>query len=178
MDDSDKNYLLKIVCPLSWVATVVFNVRLLHAFSFSKKLPWFKPAKVISLKTQLHAVNACVKRSSQRSFTSFSPLISLSQSRYISNTFSFSCSTEHFSPSHIFPPQRHILSIFPQKHYRLFLAFQHGEKNRGKVTTLKFSIAQKEIIFLFLLLNQKILSMFNNSKKKKLFLNAYEQFLL
>jgi len=54
---------------LSWVATVVFNERLLHAFSFLKKLPWFEPTKVISLKTQLHAVNACVKRSSQRSFS-------------------------------------------------------------------------------------------------------------
>ena len=29
----------------------------------------FEPTKVISLKTQLHAVNACVKRSSQRSLT-------------------------------------------------------------------------------------------------------------
>jgi len=30
--------------------------------------PWFEPTNVISLKTQLHAVNACVERSSQRSF--------------------------------------------------------------------------------------------------------------
>ncbi len=41
-------------------------MRLLHAVAFSK-LPWFKPTNVISLKTQPHAVNACVKRSSQRS---------------------------------------------------------------------------------------------------------------
>jgi len=33
-------------------------VRLLHAVAFSKKLPWFEQIKVITLKTQLHAVNA------------------------------------------------------------------------------------------------------------------------
>jgi len=33
-------------------------MRLLHAVAFSKKLPWFEPTKVISLKTQPHAVNA------------------------------------------------------------------------------------------------------------------------
>jgi len=54
---------------LSWVATVVFNVRLLHAVAFWKKLPLFEPTNVITLKTQVHAVNACVKRSSQRSFS-------------------------------------------------------------------------------------------------------------
>jgi len=43
---------------LSWVATVVFSVRLLHAVAFSKKSPWFESIKVITLKTQLHAVNA------------------------------------------------------------------------------------------------------------------------
>jgi len=32
------------------------------------QLRWFESTNVISLKTQLHAVNACVKRSSQRSF--------------------------------------------------------------------------------------------------------------
>jgi len=42
-------------------------VRLLHPDAFSKLLPWFDPTSVISLKTQPHAVNACVKRSSQRS---------------------------------------------------------------------------------------------------------------
>jgi len=30
----------------------------LRAVAFSKKLPWFEPTKVITLKTQLHAVNA------------------------------------------------------------------------------------------------------------------------
>jgi len=54
---------------LRWVATVVFDLRLLHAVAFSKKLPRFEPTKVISLKTQPHAVNVCVKCSSQRSFT-------------------------------------------------------------------------------------------------------------
>jgi len=43
---------------LSCVATRVFSVRLLRAVAFSKKLPWFEPTNVISLKTQLHAVNA------------------------------------------------------------------------------------------------------------------------
>ncbi len=57
-----------LTCHLSWVATIVFNMRLLHAVAFSKKLPWFEPTNVISLKTQPRAVNACVKRSSQRSF--------------------------------------------------------------------------------------------------------------
>jgi len=43
-------------------------MRLLHAVAFSKKLRWLTQTKVITLKTQLHAVNACIKRSSQRSF--------------------------------------------------------------------------------------------------------------
>jgi len=42
---------------------------LLHAVAFSKKLPWFESTSVISLKTQPHAVNSCVKRLSQRSFS-------------------------------------------------------------------------------------------------------------
>jgi len=46
----------------SCVATAVFSVRLLHAVAFSKKLPWLAQTKVISLKTQPHAVNACVKK--------------------------------------------------------------------------------------------------------------------
>jgi len=41
---------------------------LLHVVAFSKKLRWLTQTKVISLKTQLHAVSACVKLSSQRSF--------------------------------------------------------------------------------------------------------------
>jgi len=36
----------------------VFNVRLLHAVAFSKKLPWFEPTNVITLKT----ATACSKR--------------------------------------------------------------------------------------------------------------------
>ncbi len=53
---------------LSWVATVVFIVRLLHAFGFSKKLPWLTQASVIDLKTQTHAINARWKRLSKLSF--------------------------------------------------------------------------------------------------------------
>ncbi len=53
---------------LSCVATSVLRMRLLHAVAFSKKLRWLTQTKVITLKTQLQAVNACVKRSSQRSF--------------------------------------------------------------------------------------------------------------
>ncbi len=52
----------------STVATVVFNMRLLHAVAFSNQLPWFEPTNAIYLKTQPHAVNACKKRSSQRGF--------------------------------------------------------------------------------------------------------------
>jgi len=43
-------------------------MRLLHVVAFSKKLRWLAQTKVTTLKTQLHAVNACVKRLSQRSF--------------------------------------------------------------------------------------------------------------
>jgi len=32
-------------------------VRLLHAVAFSKKLRWFEPTKVNTLKTQTYAVN-------------------------------------------------------------------------------------------------------------------------
>jgi len=45
-------------------------MHLLHAVAFSKLLPWFQPTNVITLKTQLNAENACVKRSSQRSLRS------------------------------------------------------------------------------------------------------------
>jgi len=50
---------------LSWVATVVFNVRLLHVFAFSNYLPWLPHVCVITLKTKQHAVNARWKRLSQ-----------------------------------------------------------------------------------------------------------------
>ncbi len=53
---------------LSCVATCVFCLSLLDVVAFSKKLRWFAQTKVISLKTQLHAVNARWKRLSQRSF--------------------------------------------------------------------------------------------------------------
>jgi len=43
-------------------------MRLPHGVAFSKKLRWLTQIKVITLKTQLHAVNACLKRSSQGSF--------------------------------------------------------------------------------------------------------------
>jgi len=41
--------------------------RAFTACSWVFKVPWFDPSNVISLKTQPHAVNPCVKRSSQRS---------------------------------------------------------------------------------------------------------------
>ncbi len=53
---------------LSCVATSGLRMSLLHAVAFSKKLPCFESTNVISLKTQPHAVNAWVKRSSQHSF--------------------------------------------------------------------------------------------------------------
>jgi len=53
---------------LSWVATVIFNVHLLHAFAFTKLLIWSAQTSVFTLKTQQHAVNACWKRQWQLSF--------------------------------------------------------------------------------------------------------------
>ncbi len=44
-------------------------MRLQDAVGLSKKLSFFTQTKVITLKTQPHAVNSCVKRSSQRSIT-------------------------------------------------------------------------------------------------------------
>jgi len=44
-------------------------MRLLHEVAFSKKLRWLAQTKVITFKTQLHAVNACSKRLSQLSFS-------------------------------------------------------------------------------------------------------------
>ncbi len=43
--------------------------RFTHAVAFSKKLRWLAQTKVISLKTQMHAVNSRRKRVSQRTFT-------------------------------------------------------------------------------------------------------------
>jgi hypothetical protein len=37
-------------------------MHLLHAVAFSKKFPWLAQTKVITLKMQLHAVNARSKR--------------------------------------------------------------------------------------------------------------------
>jgi len=54
---------------LSCMATSVLRMRLLHVVAFSKILRWLAQTKVITLKTQLHAINACVKRLSQRSFS-------------------------------------------------------------------------------------------------------------
>jgi len=53
---------------LSCVATVVLRMRLLHFVACSKQLCWLAQTKVITLKTQLHAVNARWKQQSQRSF--------------------------------------------------------------------------------------------------------------
>jgi hypothetical protein len=57
-----------VVKNLSCVATSVLRMRLLHVVAFSKKLRWLAQTKVITLKTEMHAVNACEKRLSQRSF--------------------------------------------------------------------------------------------------------------
>ena len=40
----------------------VFNVRLLHAVAFSKKLHWLAQTNVITSKTQTHVLNARIKR--------------------------------------------------------------------------------------------------------------------
>jgi len=50
----------KIVYYLKCInkATSVLRMRLLHVVAFSKKLRWLAQTKVITLKTQLHAVNA------------------------------------------------------------------------------------------------------------------------
>ena len=53
---------------LRLVATLVFNMRLLHAIAFSKKLLWLAQTNVISFKTQTHAVNASWKHVSQLGF--------------------------------------------------------------------------------------------------------------
>ncbi len=50
----------------SWVATRIFRVHFLVAFS--KYLPWLQPTNVITLKTQPHAVDALWKWVLQRSF--------------------------------------------------------------------------------------------------------------
>jgi len=62
---------------LSRVATSVLCMRLLHVAAFSKKLRWLAQTKIISLKTQLHAVNARCKRLSQRSFITRKTLVNL-----------------------------------------------------------------------------------------------------
>ncbi len=46
-----------------------FTLRLLHVVAFSKNLRWLAQTKVITLKTQLHAVNARWKRLLQLSLT-------------------------------------------------------------------------------------------------------------
>jgi len=43
---------------LNCVAMSVLRMRLLHVVGFSKKLRWLAQTKLITLKTQLHAVNA------------------------------------------------------------------------------------------------------------------------
>ena len=60
---------LKLSCDMRF--NLRFNLRLLHAIAFSRKLRWFEPTKVISLKMQQHAVNARSKRVWQRAFTLF-----------------------------------------------------------------------------------------------------------
>ncbi len=59
---------LSQVRPLSCIATSVLRMRLLHVVEFSKKLRWLAQTKVITLKMQLHAINANVKQLSQLSY--------------------------------------------------------------------------------------------------------------
>jgi len=60
---------------LKWFSTLKLSCdsRFQRAFTACscvfKVIPWFESTNVISLKTQPHAVDACVKRSSQRSLT-------------------------------------------------------------------------------------------------------------
>ena len=51
------------------VVILLFNVRILHAVAFSKKLLWVAQTNVITLKTQMHAIHARWKRVSQLGFT-------------------------------------------------------------------------------------------------------------
>ncbi len=46
---NDSRY--SVECTLSYVATSVLRMRLLHVVAFSKKLRWLAKTKVISLKT-------------------------------------------------------------------------------------------------------------------------------
>jgi hypothetical protein len=64
-------------------------MRLLHAVAFPKKLRWLKHTIVISLKTQLHAVNACVKRSSQCSLKELILLVILQNCLLKNNYYGF-----------------------------------------------------------------------------------------
>jgi len=81
---------------LSWVAKVVFNMRLLHVFALSKWLPWLARASAITLKTQQHAVNARWKRLSQLSWIDH---FSLSQCFFLNKNV---CAvvTKPLTPSH------------------------------------------------------------------------------
>jgi len=45
------------ISNIGWRLKLRCDESLLHVIAFSKKLPWFEPIKVITLKTQLHAVN-------------------------------------------------------------------------------------------------------------------------
>ena len=61
------------------VDTRIFNVRLIHAFAFSKWLCWFESTKtnVNTLKTQTHLVNTRWKRMRQLGFCKIKQLYSL-----------------------------------------------------------------------------------------------------
>jgi len=47
---------------LGCIETRVFSVRLLHEVAFSMLLSWLSQTKVITLKTQTHAVNPRLKK--------------------------------------------------------------------------------------------------------------------
>ncbi len=62
------NSIWKSIPVLSWVAAVIFIVRLLSGFAISKLFSWLAQTSVISLKTQMHAENALLKLLSQLRF--------------------------------------------------------------------------------------------------------------
>ncbi len=65
--ESHHRFKCSIRCLISCVATSVLRKRLLHVVVFSTKLRWLAQTKVITLKMQLHTVNARWKRLSQLS---------------------------------------------------------------------------------------------------------------
>ncbi len=75
------------VVALSCVATSVLRMRLMQVVAFSKKLRWLAQTKVLTLKTQLHAVNTRWKRLPQLNFKQVTEIYSLPGSVSLSCKF-------------------------------------------------------------------------------------------